>query len=457
VPPRSPPLPDLSPSDPQDTTLHRIVREHLETFLASREESGTPMPGFVVRELRRYLRCGVLAHGAACFRCEHCGHGRMVALSCGGRGFCPRCLGRHMTELAHEWVRWVLPHERVRQWVLSLPHSLRVPLAWHHDLALAVHGVAARAIEGWYRSKARALGITDGKTGMLTVVQRFGSDLALNIHFHSLVLDGVFDTSGAFTPIAAPSIDEMEALTATIAKRIARMCERRALDLDDHEPGELALLRAFARSAARAGASKHAADGIDPDHDDAPDWAGKIKARVDYYDLECTTVVRADDRERLEHLCKYVLRPPLADRRLRLLSTGEVALELKSPWRDGTKWLTLDADTFLERLCSLVPKKREHTVLYRGVLAGHSKLRAKVVPREEGIPRPKNPSWCAMMKHGLGVDVLACPCGHRMKLVAVIFEKKSLTRMLAAHGLRARVLHTLPARAPPQTQLDFGA
>ncbi len=38
-----------------------------------------------------------------------------------------------------------------------------------------------------------------------------------------------------------------------------------------------------------------------------------------------TFVVRADERERLEHLCKYVLRPPLADRRLRLLATGEVA------------------------------------------------------------------------------------------------------------------------------------
>ena len=96
-------------------------------------------------------------------------------------------------------------------------------------------------------------------------------------------------------------------------------------------------------------------------------------------------------------------------------------------------------------------------MLYRGVLSGHSKLRAKVVPREEGIPRPKNATWCAVMQHGLGIDVLACPCGHRMLLVAVIFEKKSLTRMLAAHGLRARALHTLPARAPPQTQLDFGA
>ena len=446
---------DLSPSDPQDTVLHRIVRGHVATFLAAREEAGAPMPGFVVRELRRYLRCGVLAHGAACFRCEHCGQGRMVALSCGGRGFCPRCLGRHMTELAHEWVRWVLPRVRVRQWVFSLPPALRVALAFHHDLALAVHTVAMRAIEGWYRSKARALGIPDSKTGSITAIQRFGSDLALNPHFHALVLDGVYDAGGEFTGLTAPTLAEMEALTTSIAKRIARMCERRAMDHDDLDPGELALLRAFARSASRAGASKHAADGMDLEHD-GPDWGGKIKARVDGYDLECTTVVRADDRERLEHLCKYILRPPLADRRLRLLETGEVALELKTPWRDGTKWLSFEADAFIERLCSLVPKKREHTVIYRGVLAGHSKLRAKVVPKEEGIPRPKNQTWCTMMRHGLGVDVLACQCGQRMKLVAVIFERKALARMLAHHGLAARALPTLPPRAPPQIDLDFG-
>ena len=60
------------------------------------------------------------------------------------------------------------------------------------------------------------------------------------------------------------------------------------------------------------------------------------------------------------------------------------------------------------------------------------------------------------MKHGLDLDVLACPCGRRMKFIAVIFERKSLARMLAAHGLHARVMPTLPARAPPQGDLDFG-
>ena len=445
--------PDLSPKDPQDTVLHRIVREHIETFLSTREEADTPMPRFVVDELRGYRRCGVLAHGAACFRCEHCGRGRMVGLSCGGRGFCPRCLGRRMTRLAHEWTRWVLPKVRIRQWVLSLPLSLRIPLAFHHELVLAIHGVAARAIEGWYRKKGKALGIADGRTGMLTVIQRFGSDLALNVHAHSLVLDGVYDERGTFTAIAAPSITEMEALTTTIATRIARMGERRALD-DAHDD-ERALLRAIARSVQRLGTTKHAPDGEGPD--DSPDWAGKLKARVGGYDLECTTVVRGDDRERIEHLCKYLLRPPLADRRLKLLDDASVALELKTAWRDGTTWLTMDADTFLERLCSLVPKRREHSILYRGVLAAHSARRATVVPKDDERPRPRNQTWCAVMKHGLGLDVLACPCGQRMKFVAVIFEKKSLARMLAAHGLRARVMPTLPARAPPQTDFDFGA
>jgi hypothetical protein len=53
-----------------------------------------------------------------------------------------------------------------------------VPLAYHHDLTLAVHGVAARVIEGWYRDKGRELGIIEPRTGNIIAVQRFGSDLA---------------------------------------------------------------------------------------------------------------------------------------------------------------------------------------------------------------------------------------------------------------------------------------
>ncbi len=38
-------------------------------------------------------------------------------------------------------------------------------------------------------------------------------------------------------------------------------------------------------------------------------------------------------------------------------------------------------DTFLARLCALVPPPGAHTVRYYGVLAGHHALRSRITPR----------------------------------------------------------------------------
>jgi len=104
-----------------------------------------------------------------------------------------------------------------------------------------VHGVAARVIEGWYRNKGRELGIADGRTGSITAVQRFGSDLALNLHFHMLFVDGVYSGLGAFTPIAAPTRAEIETLCTIIAERVQKLLERRALQHDGSLEHSLAL------------------------------------------------------------------------------------------------------------------------------------------------------------------------------------------------------------------------
>jgi hypothetical protein len=45
---------------PELGVLHRVLAEHLETFLARAPEG---LPFFVERELRRYLECGILSHG----------------------------------------------------------------------------------------------------------------------------------------------------------------------------------------------------------------------------------------------------------------------------------------------------------------------------------------------------------------------------------------------------------
>jgi hypothetical protein len=53
--------------------LHRVEREHLETFLQTvREERGKALPRYVEEELRRYLRCGILAHGFLRVVCPKC-------------------------------------------------------------------------------------------------------------------------------------------------------------------------------------------------------------------------------------------------------------------------------------------------------------------------------------------------------------------------------------------------
>jgi len=91
------------PRRPTTTPIYPVVQHHLETFLATaeREDSrGWGTPSWVERDFRAYLRCGVLAHGFGRIRCDSCGHERLLAFSCKGRGVCPSCNARRMAEVA---------------------------------------------------------------------------------------------------------------------------------------------------------------------------------------------------------------------------------------------------------------------------------------------------------------------------------------------------------------------
>lgn len=117
----------------------------------------------------------------------------------------------------------------------------------------------------------------------------------------------------------------------------------------------------------------------------------------------------------------------------------------------------MDADTFMERLCSMVPRPNTNTILYTGVLAPSSKLRGHVVPEAGDLPpRRENGTWAELKRHGLNVDVLACSCGQRMKFICVVRDRKGLGRLLRAAGLNDRIEALHLARGPPQGELDFG-
>src|SRR5262245_66397880 len=59
-------------------------------------------------------------------------------------------------------------------------------------------------------------------TGVVTLIQRFGSAANLNIHLHCLVLDGVYlncDGAAIFHEAAPRSTDELEAVLLKIITR----------------------------------------------------------------------------------------------------------------------------------------------------------------------------------------------------------------------------------------------
>jgi hypothetical protein len=51
--------------------------------------------------------------------------------------------------------------------------------------------------------------------------------------------------------------------------------------------------------------------------------------------LHAATRVAANDQQGRLALCKYILRPPLANERLKILDDGNVRLGFKKPWSDG--------------------------------------------------------------------------------------------------------------------------
>ncbi|MEY3006950.1 MAG: hypothetical protein RI942_1292 [Pseudomonadota bacterium] len=111
-----------------------------------------------------------------------------------------------------------------------------------------VLSIVYRAISTLLIHKA-GLPLKDGATGAVTLIQRFGSVLNLNIHFHILLLDGVFvycdNRPPDFQSIKAQAKIDLEQLVQLISQRLGRCLERQGLleqDSEnawlDHDPAE---------------------------------------------------------------------------------------------------------------------------------------------------------------------------------------------------------------------------
>jgi hypothetical protein len=86
----------------------------------------------------------------------------------------------------------VLPEVPIRQWVLTLPYPLRYRCAYNARLTSQVLRAFLRALFAEFRRPASAQwNMAQGQCGAVTFIQRFGSALNPNVHYHTLALDDV--------------------------------------------------------------------------------------------------------------------------------------------------------------------------------------------------------------------------------------------------------------------------
>ena len=368
---------------PEQTLLYQLVEQYYPAFVAHLAARERTLPAHVQREFADYLKCGRLEHGFLRVRCMDCHAERLVAFSCKRRGFCPSCGARRMAEGAALLVDEVLPREPMRQWVLSVPFALRYLFATDPAVMGQVLGIVTRAIAS-HLVKAAGYHHTTAQTGAVTLIQRFGSALNLNIHFHVLFLDGVYVTTGErliFRRVPPPTVAALEKLVHLISKRVGRALERQGLLVRDQESSFLSLDSADASGfddllghsityrialGPHQGRKAFTLQTV-PAVAAADDNSSLAKAAG--FSLHAGVASEADEREKLERLCRYITRPAVSTERLSLTAQGNIRYRLKTPYRDGTTDVVFEPLDFMARLAALVPTPRVNLTRYHGVNA----------------------------------------------------------------------------------------
>ena len=324
----------------------------------------------------------------------------------------------------------------------------------------------------------------------MTLIQRFGSALNLNIHFHILFLDGVYvyrdNRPPRFQRVKAPNKDELEDLVQLISQRVGRRLERQGLLEQDTESAWLELEPADDTDAMPhlLGSSVSYRIAVGPQQGrkafmirtirplDRPDPGLEWVAKANGFSLHAGVNCEGHQKDKRERLCRYIARPAVAVPRLSLSSTGKVLYTLKTPYRDGTTQVAFEPVDFVARLAALVPKPRVNLTRYHGVLAPNHLCRGLVTPAKRGkgvksianaeartaAERHAAMTWAQRLKRVCNIEIEVCGrCGGSVKVIACIEDQDIIDRILAhlrekEQEVPDRPLLVPPTRAPPETR-----
>ncbi|MGC4120056.1 MAG: transposase [Myxococcales bacterium] len=307
----------------------------------------------------------------------------------------------------------------------------------------------------------------------------------LNVHHHLVVPEGVFrqDEEGrvGFWELRRPTREELQAMVERVAEKTLALARRRGL-LEDEPDDALSRVQAESLQTGLPIA--------------VPLAAKKLSGFVKGFSLEAGTHVAASNREALEHLLRYMLRPPVPQHRLRRLADGRVELTMKRELHDGTRAIAMAPGQLMRQLASIIPPPKVHSTRYFGAFAPASKVRARLVKpgsgrgkgyqgeppevppelddggaedarigwelgreleRSTDVEGPANPErprflgWPQLLARTFAVDVLRCDqCGGRRKLTAFIVSSREASELLDRLGIRERAPPPEPARRRPR-------
>ena len=183
------------------------------------------------------------------------------------------------------------------------------------------------------------------QSGAVTLIQRFGSALNLNLHFHMLYLNGIYDSNGYFWPVKPPSPEDLDGITHKIAKRVAQYLERAGYLYRDAESEYLDLMPeeddamqgivgasityrlAFGTNAGRKALSLQAVP-MNNHQKKSSDLVSKQSG----FSLHAGVACKSNQRKKLERLCRYIMRPAISEKRLSLANNGNVIVVLKTSY-----------------------------------------------------------------------------------------------------------------------------
>ena len=292
--------------------------------------------------------------------------------------------------------------------------------------------------------------------------------------------DSHAEKSPTFVGVKGPSGEEIRALLGKLADRIIRHLQRKGyLKEDETASGEgddplQSQSPLFASCVAASIQHKTALGdragervrklGVHPLESQV---TGHSSASDRGFSLHAGVVVRAQERDKLERLIRYVARPSLALERLEKTSDGNLIYRLKKAYSDGTTHVKFSAMELIEKLVALIPRPRMHLVRYHGILAPNARLRSRIVPKvktettttdaEKREVTPQRIAWAKLLKRVFDIDISKCGmCQGQVKVIAAVQDSHVMAKILEHLKMPVKPPFIAPARAPPQGSLAFG-